>query len=311
VDAPEHTSYRQILNPLFAPKAIEHLEEKVRATAVRLLEPIVARGRCDFLADFAVPLPCETFCNFMGIPTDNLAQFLRWKDEMSRPPAPDATLPRKDVRAEIDAYFGAVHDQRSRLADPGDDVIGLLVKARYNRERPLTQGEFVRTARLIMSAGLDTVTSQMALAIAHLATVAERREEIVADPSLIPAAVEELMRFDGLVMEGREVRTDVELAGVTLHEGDMVMFSLGAAGRDPCEFPNPDVVDFGRVANRHLNFGAGPHRCIGSHLARLELRVALEEIHARMPKYRVDPDLPPIYRGGYVRGVEQLHLIVD
>jgi cytochrome P450 len=311
VDAPEHTSYRQILNPLFAPNAIEHLEERVRATAVRLLEPIVARGRCDFLADFAVSMPCETFCNFMGIPTENLAQFLRWKDEMTRPPAPEADLPPQDVRAEIDAYFAELHDERSRLAEPGDDVIGQMIKARFNMERPLTKAEFVRSARLIMSAGLDTVTSQMSLAVAYLATHTDRRDEIVADPSLLPAAVEELMRFDGLVMEGREVRADVEVGGVALREGDMVMFSLGAAGRDPAEFPSPDVVDFRRDVNRHLNFGAGPHRCIGSHLARLELRIAIEEIHRCIPRYRIDPELPPTYRGGYVRGLERLHLVID
>src|SRR5262249_2128821 len=154
--------------------------------------------------------------------------------------------------------------------------------------RPLTLVEFVGIATLLWSAGLDTVTAQLALAIHHLAGNPTLRDQLTADLSLVPHAIEELMRFDSLVNDCRKATQDVGLGDQTIKAGDMVMVMYGAAGRDPEQFPDPYTIDFTRYPNPHFGFGGGIHRCLGSHLARAEMRVAVEEIHKRMPRYTLD-----------------------
>jgi cytochrome P450 len=203
-----------------------------------------------------------------------------------------------------------VFNTRRAMTDPGDDMIGKMLKARYAGERLLTLNEFVGMACLVWGAGLDTVTAQLSLAMLNLATDTSLRDRLVEDPGLIPSAIEELIRFDGIVNQCRVATQDVELSGVLIRKGDRVNVMTGASGRDPQQFADPESLDFTRPANRHFGFGAGAHRCVGSHLARLELRVALEEIHRRMPTYRIDPAQPPMRHFGLVRGVDRLHLVV-
>jgi cytochrome P450 len=315
IDPPEHTRYRQILAPAFTPNAVRRIEGSIRATAIRLLEPIAARGRCDFLAEFAVPFPCEIFVELMGLPTDDLPMFLAWKDEILRAgtSADREVMLRvmNGVRADLFAYLGAEYDRRSAAGIDEEDLIGALMRTGPDGEAPLDRDEFLRTSRLIFLAGLDTVTAQLGLAVDRLASDLRLRDELVRDPSLIPSAVEELIRYDSIVSMARKVVQPTEVGGQRLEPGDMVMVLLGSADRDEAHFDRPDEIDLHREANRHLGFGAGPHRCIGSHLARLELVVALEEIHRVLPTYRLDPDRPVRRHLGYVRGVDDLHLLLD
>jgi cytochrome P450 len=250
------------------------------------------------------------FVPLMGLPESDLGTFLGWKDKIlhTTDPAQRAEV-FATVNAELQAYFTAVFHDRRRRADPGDDVIGQLAQARFDGGRPLTLQEFVGMACLLWGAGLDTVTAQLSLAVHHLATHPELRDQLAADPALIPTAIEELMRFDSLVNDCRKATADIEIGGKTIKAGDMVMVMYGAAGRDPEQFPDPYRIDFRRYPNRHFGFGGGIHRCAGSHLARAELRVAMEEIHRRMPRYALDPDQPVERHFGYVRGLDSLHLV--
>jgi cytochrome P450 len=307
VDPPEHGKYRSILNPPLSPPAVAKLEPRMRALSGQLLDAIAAKGGCDFLADFAVPFPSYIFVPLMGLPESDLDTFLAWKNQLLHNHERSA---RTVVQEQLMEYFTAVYHERRKLEDPGDDLIGHLIAARYDDERPLTLEEFVGIACLTWSAGLDTVTAQLSLAIYQLATRPHLRDQLVADPSLIPGAVEELMRFDSLVNDCRKALADVELGGQMIKAGDVVMLMYGAAGRDPEQFSNPYELDFRREPNRHFGFGGGVHRCAGSHLARLELRVAMDEIHRRIPNYCLDPDQPVVRHFGYVRGLDNLHLLV-
>jgi cytochrome P450 len=312
IDPPDHGKYRQILNPLLSPRVVAALEPRMRALAAELIDAIVGAGRCDFLDGFAVPYPSLIFVPLMGLPESDLGMFLDWKDKiLHTTDAAERAENFRTVNAELQAYFTAVYHERRGRPDPGDDLVGELVKARFGGERPLTLEEFVGMATLLWGAGLDTVTAQLALAIQHLAEHPELRDALVADPALIPGAIEELMRFDSLVNDCRKATADVELGGKTIKAGDMVMVMYGAAGRDPEQFPDPYRIDFRRYPNRHFGFGGGIHRCAGSHLARLELRVAMEEIHARMPRYALDPGRPVERHFGYVRGLDRLDLVLE
>jgi cytochrome P450 len=312
IDPPDHGKYRQILNPLLSPRVVAALEPRMRALATELIDSIVAAGRSDFLADFAVPYPSLIFVPLMGLPESDLGTFLGWKDKILHTiDEAERAEVFNTVNTELQAYFTAVFQERRRREDPGDDVVGQLVKARFDGERPLTLEEFVGMACLLWGAGLDTVTAQLSLAIHHLATHPGLRDELTADLTLIPTAIEELMRFDSLVNDCRKATADVELGGQMIKAGDMVMVMYGAAGRDPEQFPDPYRIDFRRYPNRHFGFGGGIHRCAGSHLARLELRVAMEEIHTRMPRYALDPDRPIERHFGYVRGLDSLHLVLE
>jgi cytochrome P450 len=312
IDPPEHGKYRTILNPALSPDVAASLEPQMRQLVTQLLDPIVENGRCDFLEELAVPYPSQIFVRLMGLPPLDIGMFLDWKDQILRTHDPEGVRRVWDtVKVRLVEYFGAIYDRRSELDDPGQDLIGRLIRARYNGERPLTRDEFVRISCLVWGAGLDTVTAQLSLAIHYLGTHPDRRDELVADPGLIPSASEELLRYDSLVNDCRVATADVELGGQLIKAGDTVMLLYGAAGRDPEQFPNPNEVDFRRFPNRHLGFGGGAHRCVGSHLARLELRVAMEEIHRRIPTYRVDPSHPVERHFGYVRGIGSLHLVMD
>jgi cytochrome P450 len=312
IDPPDHGKYRQIINPLLSPRVVAALQPRLRALTTELIDGIVAKGRCDFLADFAVPYPSLIFVPLMGLPESDLDMFLDWKNKILHTFDPDEKAEvYRTVNAQLQAYFTDVFHERHRLDDPGDDLIGNLVQARFDGERPLSLQEFVGMSTLLWGAGLDTVTAQLALAIHHLATHPELRDAIAADLSLVPNAVEELMRFDSLVNDCRKATTDVELGGKTIRAGDMIMVMYGAAGRDPEQFPDPYRISFERHPNPHFGFGGGIHRCAGSHLARMELHVAMEEIHTRMPRYRLDPDKPVQRHFGYVRGLDSLHLLID
>ncbi|WP_238006548.1 cytochrome P450 [Dactylosporangium sp. AC04546] len=312
IDPPDHGKYRKILNPLLSPRVVAALQPRMHGLVGELIDSIIEAGRCDFIADFAVPYPSLIFVPLMGLPESDLDTFLDWKNKILHTFDPEEKKKVfASVNAELEAYFTEVFNERRRRADPGDDLVGSLAKARFDGERPLSLEEFVGITTLLWSAGLDTVTAQLSLAIHRLATRPDLRDQLAADLSLVPYAVEELMRFDGLVNDCRKATTDIELGGKTIKAGDMVMVMYGAAGRDPEQFPDPYRIDFTRHPNPHFGFGGGIHRCAGSHLARTEMRVAMEEIHRRMPHYSLDPAKPVGRHFGYVRGLDSLHLLID
>jgi cytochrome P450 len=313
INPPDHVKYRRLLDPLFAPKQVALLENDVRKLSNQLIDDFVDAGECEFNRAFAIPLPCTVFLRLLGLPLEDLDLFLELKDDIIRPGGTSGARSDEEftqVQAEtgqrIYAYFEKVLDERQR--QPQDDLLSGFLEAEVDDHR-LTREDILDICYLFLLAGLDTVTASVGCMVSYLAQHPEQRDRLVDDPSLIPCAVEELLRWETPVPGvPRVVAEDVELSGQRLEAGERCTVLIGSANIDESEFPEPDRVDFERPANRHLAFGGGVHRCLGSHLARLELRVALETIHERIPDYAIKPGETPKYSMG-IRAVEYLPLV--
>jgi cytochrome P450 len=309
IDPPEHVKYRRLLDPLFAPKQVALLENDVRKLSNQLIDDFIDTGECEFNSAFAIPLPCTVFLRLLGLPLEDLELFLEFKNNIIRPGATDQAGFER-IQAEtgqrIYAYFDKVLDERQR--QPRDDLLSGFLEAEVDGHR-LTREDILDICYLFLLAGLDTVTASVGCMVSYLASHPEQRQRLVDDPALVPGAVEELLRWETPVPGVPRVLTDeVELSGERLQPGERVTVLLGSANIDEHEFPEPGNVDFERPANRHLAFGGGVHRCLGSHLARLELRVALEALHERIPDYTIKPGEEPTYSMG-IRAVEYLPLV--
>ena len=309
IDPPEHVKYRQILAPMFGTARTNKLEDYIRSVATELIDSFIERGSCEFVSEFAQPLPTKMFLALMGWPAEDSEMFFDWADMIIRGVPGDEEASQKG-RAEaglaLYTYFGKMIAVRAEKR--GDDIVSMLLDASYGGERSLTQFEILDIIFLLLIAGLDTTKSVLANGILYLAENPKDRQRLVEDPSLIPSAIEELLRWESPIVPGRRVTRDVVMRGVQFREGDRVMLLTGSTGRDEQEFPNAGEFDMTRHPNRHLAFGAGVHRCVGSNLARLELRVAFEEIHRRMPDYLIAQGHRPKRHLGGVRGVDELQL---
>jgi cytochrome P450 len=297
-DPPEHTRYRRILQPFFSPRGVAAWLPQVRALAGELIDGVAQRGQCDLVEDLAVPLPAQVFLTLFGLPVDDRDRLNTWKDGLlrSQPPGPGETRGERAIRLGAELYEYLVEHVAQRRRDGTDTSTGagllgqLLADATDER---LTDEEIYGLAFLFVLAGLETVTSALSTAFAVLASQPPLRGRIADDPAVIPAAVEELLRVDGpLLFVPRVTTQDVEIAGQLIPAGALVQVMVAVADRDPAPHPDPDVIDFSRQ-ERNLAFGGGPHRCLGSHLARMEMRVAIEEWHRRIPEYQLAPGPAP------------------
>jgi cytochrome P450 len=309
-DPPEHTRYRRVLQPFFSPRGTASWLPMVRGLAGELIDGFAGRGECDLVAELAVPLPAHVFLTLFGLPLGDRDRLIAWKEALLNfdfqggEPVPERTA---RLGAELYEYLVAHIAQRRRQGGTGDLLGQLLADASDER---LTDDEILGLSFLFVLAGLETVTSALSTAFAALAAQPALRRQIAADPDLIPAAVEELLRFDGPVLfVPRIAIQDVELAGQTIPAGSYVMVTIAVASRDPAEHADPDTIDF-RRQERNLAFGVGPHRCLGSHLARMEMRVALAEWHRRIPEYELAPGVTPQVRwpAGVV-GIDSVPLV--
>jgi cytochrome P450 len=309
VDPPDHRKYRRLLDPEFSPTKMADLEPEARALVNRIIDEFVANGKCEFHEDFATPLPSTIFLALIGLPQSDLPQFLRWRDDTIRPDAKneqEATEIREAAGAAISKYFETALEEKRR--NPDDRLLSRIVAAEVEG-RPLTQAEMLGMCHLLLLGGLDTVTATLDCMISYLAQHPERRRAIVSDPSLMDPAIEELLRHQTpVMMVPRVIAQDCEMGGVSLSAGDSATLLIGAANVDAEEFDDPDEVRLDRGANRHLAFGGGPHRCLGSHLARMELRVAMEEFHKRIPEYELAEGAEVHFSPG-IRQAENLHLV--
>jgi len=308
VDPPEHAKYRRLLDPQFSPKRMAELEPEARALVNEIIDVFIARGECDFHEDFATPLPSTIFLALMGLPHEDLPQFLRWRDDTIRPQGnTEAEVEAKRAAAgkAIEDYFEAkIEEKRSH---PDDRLLSTVVHGEVDG-RPLTHAELLGTTHLLLLGGLDTVTATLDCMIVYLAQHPERRQALLNDGALVPGAVEELLRHQTpVMMVPRKIVQDCEMAGVRLQAGDGATLLIGAANADRDEFEDASEVRFDRPTNRHLAFGGGAHRCLGSHLARLELTVALEEFHRRVADYELAPETQISFSPG-IRQTENLHL---
>jgi cytochrome P450 len=290
------------------------IEPDARVLVNGIIDEFVHDGGCDFHEQFATPLPSTIFLRLMGLPQEDLAKFLQWRDDTIRPNvAPDdwegAQRVRRETGYAITRYFEEAIEERRRHPDDGA-LLGRLVSARIE-DRPLTQEELLGICHLMLLGGLDTVTATLDCAISYLAAHPERRQVFVDGDAASAAAIEELLRAETPVMVvPRVVKQDCTIGGVDIRAGDHATLCLGAANVDDGEFDAASDVDFARSPNRHLAFGGGPHRCLGSHLARMELRVALEEFHRRVPGYRIADGADVHYSPG-IRQAHHLPLVFD
>jgi cytochrome P450 len=311
IDPPLHVKYRKILDPLFAPKRMEAQEDDITGRVNHFIDTFVDRGACHFTNEFAIPYPSSVFLGLMGLPWGELDTLLRLKDGIMRPNGGDgsdadaATKIRDETAQEIYAYFEAILDERAR--QPRDDILSQFLTFEIDGER-LTREEILDICFLFLIAGLDTVTDTLTCSFAFLASHPEHRRQLVNDPSLIPGAVEELLRWETPVPNVfRKAIGDTEISGCPVGAGSFVAVNLGSANVDEAEFADAFDVRFDRANNRHLAFGGGVHRCLGSHLARRELRVAMREWHRRIPDYELEPGIELHYPVG-LRSVENLEL---
>jgi len=312
IDPPDHGAYRQSLQRLFNPARMKALESEIRAIVTELIDGFAARGDAEFVSEFAHPLPTRVFLALMGWPLEDAPLFTEATDTILLG-APGGTeeesnAAREQAAGRMYAYFGQVINDRRAGSAGSEDVTSAIMDTPIEIDgvsRPLTDDELCNMLFLLLIAGLHTTQGSLAWSLLHLAAHPDQRDRLVADPGLVAGAVEEMLRIEAAVAPGRRVMADTTLAGVPLTAGDTVLLVLAGANADPCEFDAPDEVRIDRSPNRHLSFGSGPHRCLGSHLARVELRIALEELHRRIPGYRVDPG-ELVQHPSQVRGVVRM-----
>lgn len=315
-DPPDHRKYRKILDPLFAPQRMKLLEPQITALVNELIDGFAGAAEIDFAQQFSVPFPSQVFVTMLGLPLDELPQFLAMKDGIIRPDhctGEPRGHPRTDAhqRATADAVY-AYFEQliAARSSASGDDLIGQFLEAEVDGER-LSPEEIVDICFLFLIAGLDTVSASLDCFFGYLARDASARRRLVEQPDEIPGVVEELLRWETPVMavERRALR-NTELAGCPVAAGESVIAFIGAANVDEHELPDAGTVRLDRTVNRHLAFGGGIHRCLGSHLARLELRVALREWHRRIPEYQLKPGAELEYTAG-IRSVDSFPMVLS
>jgi cytochrome P450 len=309
IDPPHHRNYRKLLDPIFAPRRIALLEDRTRALVRDLVAAVVDDGACNFHTAVAEPLPTTVFLQLLGLPVSRAEEFLRLKDGIIRPPVrtqEERIAYTADVGRRIYAVLQEAIDER--MEERSDDFLSLFLDAEVEGHR-LTNDDVLDIGYLFFLAGLDTVTASLDCMLSYLARHPDQRRQIVDDPSLVQHAVEELLRWETPVQGVVRVTTeDSEIGGCPVDKGRVVNVMLGSANTDESVWDDVDTVDFGREGNRHIAFGGGAHRCLGSHLARMELRVALEEWHAAIPDYRVRDGVVLQYSQG-LRAVENLELV--
>jgi cytochrome P450 len=302
IDPPDHSAWRSLLNPLLSPRRVVALEGQVRARAVELIEGIKARGTdCDVMTDFAFPFAVNIFLQFLGIPDDRLMEFVGWANDMLHS-TPEA---RTAAAHKVLGFLDELADLRRR--EPADDFMTFVLNADIF-DRKMTPHEVRAMSILLFIGGLDTVAAAIGFDLYHLARFPEDQKDLRENPQKILLAAEEFLRAYATITPLRTVTADVDVNGVLMKKGDIVSCPSMVANRDPMEFPNPDKIDLQREDNRHTAFAYGPHRCLGSHLARREIVVGLEEFLARIPDFRIKPGTTPMSFGGYVFGVENLIL---
>ncbi len=305
-DPPDHTWQRRLILPYFSPRAVDNYEKITRALCQELMGSITAAGRTrvDAAMEYAQQIPPRIIAEIIGVPRDHVDTFVEWTRAVleNGPIDPERRL---SARKEMLTYFfGLLEDRKQQRRE---DITSFLLDQRVDGE-PLRDGHIVGTLTLLLIAGIDTTWSSIGSAILHLATHSADRARLVAEPDLMDCAVEEFLRAYGPVTMARVATTDVELNGRTIHAGDKVLLAFPAANRDPNHFERADEVIIDRAINRHVAFGVGVHRCAGSNLARMEMKVAIEEWLAAMPHFELDPEGEVTFAGGQVRGPRTLPL---
>jgi cytochrome P450 len=296
-DPPTHTWTRRLMLPWFSPRRVDEYEVYTRALCRRLVDGFIEQGRCDAAADYAQQIPVRVIGIVLGVPEEMSDAFTGWVRDVLEFAHDEERRTRG--RDELVAYL--LGEMAKRRTDPGDDLISELLHTEVDGE-PVSDGHVLGMAALTLIAGVDTTWSAIGSAMWHLATNPSDLARLRDEPALMPTAVEEFLRAYSPVTMARIVTEDIEFQGCPMKAGDRVLMNFPSANRDPSAFPDADKVLIDRQVNRHVAFGAGIHRCAGSNLARMELRVAIEEFIGRIPSFHLDPDGEVTWAGGQVRG---------
>ena len=301
IDAPDHIKYRRILNPWFSPRAMDEAEDMVRTICRDQIAKIAPKGSCDFIAEFALHYPTAVFLNVIGVPLSETDRFVGWVDDWFSGFGGDPSGQERMTASlvGIREYWVAALEERRGQPEREGDLASHLLHSSFDGERPLTDDEMLDMLTVLVLAGLDTTRGQLGYLWLHLANHPEHRRRLVDEPELIPAAVEESLRYYTIIFgDGRKVTRDVEFYGAQLKKGDMVYGLVSGANRDPRAWERADEFVVDRKRNNHMGFANGPHRCLGMHLARREMQVALEEWLKVIPDFRLDTDEVLYERGG-------------
>jgi cytochrome P450 len=302
-DPPAHTPLRAVLSPAFGPAVMQRLEADLRGLAVELLETIVPRGQCEFFDDFAKRLPVITFLRLVNLPLEDREHLLELTEKSVRP---HSEAERMEAIIGLQRYTANWIGERRR--NPGPDLFSRMVNAKID-------GQLINDYQLagmlfnVIFGGLDTVASALTFTAHCLATQPDIRQALLNDRSLIPNAIEEFLRRYGIPNTARVITHDFEHNGVSFRQGEQVLLSKTLHGLDERRFPDPLRVDLHRDVRRHAAFGDGPHRCPGSFLARLEMRIFLEEWLARVPDFHVPEGASVVTSSGPVNGMLRLPLV--
>ena len=289
MDPPVHTEFRKLLMPFFTAKAISALELRARELTVSLIDEFYARGECEFIGDFAKKMPIGIFLSMVDLPDSDRVELVDLVEQIQRGKTPEL---RQQGYTRLHEYLALVIE--SRRVKPGEDILSALVKATVENGRPLTHEELLGMGVTLLGGGLDTVAASLGFWSLFLAHNPDHRRQIIENPQIIPAAVEELLRRFQVGNMGRVVVKDMTYKDCLFKAGDLMMVATSCAGLDERRYPEPLAVDFGRTDKRSLIFGRGPHQCLGQLLARTELRIFLEEWLKRIPNFEVKPGEQPI-----------------
>jgi cytochrome P450 len=296
VDPPEHAKYRAFVNPLFTPKAMAKLEDNIRRYAVDYVESFREQGACEFMTDFAFEFPIKVFLELMEFPLSNTKQFLEWETGL---------LHEMDMAKMAEATRNVVGFLREQIAyrrkNPSGDMISYALNAEIEGKK-LTDDELVGFSFNLFIGGLDTVSTNMGLHFLHLARNPQDQQFLKQNPDRIPHAIDEMMRAYAAVTTFRTCKKETIFGGVKMMPGDKVAMSTTLAGRDPEEFPDPSQIRFDRNP-RHTSWGYGPHMCVGMHLAKREMRIAIEEFVSRIPQFGIKPGHKVEYHLGMIQPV--------
>jgi len=307
LDPPEHAKYRAPLQGAFSPKAVTALKDEIRARAAGLVAAVRDRGRCEFMSEIAEPLPVQVFLTMLGLPLERQPEYRAMVREHMAAISEDNIASMRRLQKVASVMRPTMLERRD---NPKDDIISLLWRTEIDG-KPMTLELMENYGVVLFIAGLDTVMNGMGFGMRHLATDFALQDQLRANPKLVPEAGEELLRRYTFTVPVRRVAKDLEFDGVPMKAGDRVMLFLAGADLTPSEFPQPEQFDLKRENKVHIAFGGGPHRCLGSHLARVELQILYEEVLAGLPRFRLDPERPPIFHGGHVMGVDSLDLVWD
>lgn len=307
MDPPRHTRLRLLVNKGFTPRMVERLHDRVRAIAADIIDSIAPRGECDFVVDVAAELPLQVIAELMGVPHEDRHQLFTWSNQMIGSQDPEYAVSEEVARNAMLEMFAYANDlATAKRADPGDDIVSALLHAEVDGER-LSDLEFDLFFELLAVAGNETTRNLISHGLLALVEHPEERALLLAHPELLPNAVEEMLRYSSPVMYMRRTaRSDFELRGETIRAGDKVALWYVAANHDPEVFDDPHRFDITRSPNEHAAFGGGgPHFCLGSHLAKLEIRVMFEELLRRIPRMELAGEVSRL-RSNFINGIKHL-----